>query len=175
MKNNWCVITGGPSSGKSAVINKLRDLGYKTYDEMARIYIDKEITKGRTIKEIRGDELSFQKIVLRLKIELENKLKKRELIFLERGIPDSLAYYELCGVLNDPYLLKVSRKSNYKKIFLLEMVEFFDDYARVENERQAIVIEKLLEENYRFVGFNNIIKVPKMPVEDRVNYILNKI
>jgi predicted ATPase len=30
---NWYVITGGPSSGKSTVIQELKDLGYTTAHE----------------------------------------------------------------------------------------------------------------------------------------------
>ena len=59
--NNWYVITGAPHSGKTSVLKLLEEKGYRVIYEAARIYIDQEIEKGRTIEEIRESELEFQK------------------------------------------------------------------------------------------------------------------
>ena len=67
--------------------------------------------KGKTLAQIRKDELKFQRQILKLKIDFEKKLPKKETIFLERGIPDSLAYYELCGVTDDKFLKNAVNKS----------------------------------------------------------------
>jgi len=60
-KPKWYVITGGPCSGKTTIIKELRKIGYIVYPEAARIFIDKEIRKGRLLKEIRKNEAKFQK------------------------------------------------------------------------------------------------------------------
>lgn len=56
MKNNWFALTGAPSSGKTTVLKELEKKGYKVYEEWARVYIDSEMQKGKTLKEIRKDE-----------------------------------------------------------------------------------------------------------------------
>ena len=51
-QTNWCVITGGPSSGKTTTVNMLRDRGQTTTIEHARHYIDTQRVTGRTVAEI---------------------------------------------------------------------------------------------------------------------------
>ena len=62
--------------------------------------------------------MEFQRKVLEIKIKTENKISKDKLVFFDRGIPDSIAYYFLYG-LNDEELTKFCRKRTYRKIFLL--------------------------------------------------------
>ena len=59
--NNWYVITGAPSSGKTTIVKLLKSKGYIVLYEAARIYIDQELKKGKTIQKIRKDEGKFQK------------------------------------------------------------------------------------------------------------------
>ena len=54
---NWQVITGGPSTGKTTVINMLAERGYKTTIEHARHYIDTMRTEGQTVEELRSNQL----------------------------------------------------------------------------------------------------------------------
>lgn len=172
--NNWCVITGAPSSGKSTVLRELEKKGYKTYEEWARVYIDSEIKSGKTLKEIRNDELEFQKKILQLKIDFEKTLNPSSLVFLDRGIPDSIAYMKLCGYGKDPILKKASKNCSYKKVFLMELIKYESDYARTESEEEAMILDKLLEDAYKELGMN-VIRVPKMTVEDRIKFILSNL
>jgi predicted ATPase len=60
-------------------------------------------------------------------------LPKEDLIFFERGLPDSIAYYEFCGIDPKP-VVKICEKIRYKGVFLLESLPYKRDYARVESE-----------------------------------------
>lgn len=170
--NNWYVITGGPCSGKSTILKALSKKGYSVIYEAARTFIDSEIKKGKTLSEIRKNELQFQKKVLQLKKNIENKLPKEKVIFLERGIPDTIAYFRLCGVKNKKILNNLSRYGKYKKVFLLELLDYKKDYARTEDLKQAQKIEKLLEESYKNY---EPIKVPKMSLAKRIDFIISKL
>src|SRR5258708_28338808 len=90
--NNWYVLTGAPSSGKTTLIQELEKMGYKVAYEWARIYIDQELARGKTLEQIRRNELSFQHQILKLKVEFEKKLEPKDTVFLDRGIPDTTAY-----------------------------------------------------------------------------------
>src|SRR3989344_2774516 len=96
--NHWYIITGAPHAGKTTLIEALEGLGHTVVFEAAREYIDEEMKKGKTLREIRANELEFQERVLAIKIEKEKKASRKELIFWDRGIPDSVAYYEMLGV-----------------------------------------------------------------------------
>jgi predicted ATPase len=172
--NNWYVITGAPSSGKTTVLNLLTAKGYQVAPELAREVIDRELKQGKTIEDIRSDELDFQKKVLEAKVAYEKNLDKEKNIFFDRAIPDSQAYYKLCGVTSDDYLTKVLNSCSYKKVFLFELLDYDKDYARVEDQQQAQQLEKLLYDNYYNLGMP-IVKVSRSSPEERLDFILKNI
>lgn len=170
---NWYVITGGPSSGKTATVKALEEKGYRVVPESARILIDQEIAKGKTLEEIRVDEMEFQKKVFNMKVELEDKTSKDEIVFFDRGLPDSIAYYQIYkGDISK--IMDLCKNRRYNKIFFLEQIPFKKDYARIEDEAMAKKISILLKKAYLDLG-HNVIIVPIMSVQERVNMILSKI
>lgn len=173
IETKWYVITGGPSSGKTKIIVRLAFMGYLTIPEAARALIDNEMSKGRTLEQIRADEFEFQKTVLKMKIDAENRIPVNQTAFFERGIPDSIAYYKICDG-DVESAIKASQKRRYKKVFLLEQLPFEKDYARTEDEELANKISKLLHDSYSSLGYD-VISVPVMKsIEERVNFILSK-
>jgi len=173
--NNWYVITGAPSAGKTTLIKLLEEKGYQVVYEAARTYIDQEISKGKTIDQIRKDELLFQEIVLKMKIEIEKELPKEKVIFFERGIPDTEAYYKLHGRENDKFLEEAMKNCSYKKIFLLDFFDMDRDYARTETKEEQARIHNLLEESYKKLNAP-VIKVPKVEVErERLDFVLSNL
>jgi predicted ATPase len=91
-ETNWCVITGGPSSGKTTTVNILRERGYVTTIEHARHYIDTQRVTGRTVEEIRANQLAFQRGILDMQIEEERRVDPKAPVFLDRALPDALAF-----------------------------------------------------------------------------------
>lgn len=174
-KNNWYVITGGPCAGKTSVAKILEKKGYRVQYEMARAFIDWEIANGKKVENIRKDEEAFQKKILHLKVRLEKKLPKSDLIIFDRGIPDSISYYKIAGISsNDKHLRKAVKNCSYKKVFLLELLDFQKDYARTD-QKKAKEIHRSLEMNYRKIGIP-IIKVPVMlSKKDRVDFIIKNL
>jgi len=173
MKSKWYVITGSASTGKTTLVNSLLKLGYLTVPEAARVLIDKEIKKGKTIEEIRKNEAEFQKKVLDIKIKAEKKLPKDRIVFFDRGIPDSIAYYQICG-LDIAELLKLCKEKTYRKIFMLEQLPVEKNYARVEDVDTINKIQILLRKAYSDLGYE-IIDIPAMSVEKRLEMILSNI
>ena len=172
INTNWCVITGGPSSGKTKVIEYLSFLNYAVIPEAARILIDTEQSKGKTIEEIRGNEPEFQKRTLEIKIEIENRIPSEQITFFDRGIPDSIAYYHICKKDTSPIVI-ASQKRKYKKIFLLDQLPFQNDYARTENQKNVHRLSQLLYKSYSDLGYN-VIRVPVKPIQERVEFILSR-
>lgn len=172
--NNWYVLTGAPSSGKTTIIKLLEEKGYTVQHELARIYIDQEMKQGKTLQEIRKNGKVFQDNILKLKIESEKKLKKDTVIFFDRGIPDTVAYYELLHIPQDNFLKTVLKNSSYKNIFLFESLPFTKDYARIETPEESLRIEKLLEKCYKKLNIP-MIKVPVASIEERLQFILKNL
>jgi len=168
-KTRWYVITGGPCSGKTTVLSHFEKMGYRVIPEAARILIDEEISKGKSIKEIRGDEAAFQKKVLEIKIKIEKNLPRDRVILFDRAIPDSVAYYILYG-LDPKEVIDVCENEWYRKVFFMEQLPFIRDYARIEEVHTVERLNQLLRESYQKLGYE-VISVPVMSVEERVRFI----
>ncbi|WP_416856337.1 AAA family ATPase [Flavobacterium sp. ZT3R25] len=79
--------------------------GYKTTIEHARHYIDSMREEGKSIEEIRDNRRKFQLAVLDMQIEQEAELSPIETVFLDRAIPDAMAYYQFLNLDFDEKLL----------------------------------------------------------------------
>ncbi|MCX6764091.1 MAG: ATP-binding protein [Candidatus Nealsonbacteria bacterium] len=173
VNTNWYVITGGPCSGKTTVIDYLSFLGHKTVPEVARSIINAEVDKGKTIEEIRANDVEFQKNIFQIKIENENKLSPEKDIFIDGAVACSIAHYQIVGLDPAPIIAE-AKKRKYKKIFFLEPILFKKDYARIEDEKMAERIGQMHYKAYSNLGYN-VIRVPVIPIKERINFILNKI
>lgn len=174
MVNQWYVITGAPSSGKTSTISTLETRGYRVVYELARAYIDEELVKGKLLTDLRKDELEFQQIVLQRKVDAEKTLALEEVVFFDRGIPDSIAYYQITGHKPDNLLRESVKNCSYQRVFILNLLDYERDYARIESENEAKLLDNLLEKAYQDSGFS-VLRVPNMALEDRVSFILENL
>lgn len=174
MENNWYVITGGPSAGKTSTLALLAQQGYKVVPEAARSVIDEQLAAGRTLDEIRADEAAFQMAILKRKVADEQGLDPSEIIFCDRGVPDTLAYARHLGLAESPELLEQVAASRYKKVFLLEMLPYIKDYARAESAEEAQRIHAHLTVVYEQTSYP-LVHVPVMLPEQRVEFILKNL
>ncbi|GFZ93852.1 AAA family ATPase [Nesterenkonia alkaliphila] len=169
---NWYVITGGPSSGKTTTVNMLSELGYATTIEHARHYIDLQRVTGRTVSEMRANQVEFQRGVLEMQLEEEAELDPQDMVFLDRALPDSLAYYRFLGLEPDPRLLQALHEVSYRKIFILDLLPLAPDYARTEDIPAQKRIHELLTEVYSSLPVP-VEAVPVLPLQERTEFILN--
>lgn len=174
IQTNWNVITGGPCTGKTTVVDILAKRGYKTTIEFARHYIDMQEIKGRTVEEIRKNKKEFQLNVLKMQIAKESSLDPREQVFLDRALPDAMAYYQFLGLKYDDILIEQCHKYAYHKIFILDRLPLTNDYARLEDESEQLRIHHLIISVYESLHFP-LVHVPVLPPEERVDFILKNI
>lgn len=175
MGNNWYVITGGPSTGKTTLLAELDKLGHRVVPEAARMVIDEGIAKGMTVEQIRANEELFQHDVLKLKEKMEAALEDDKLTFFDRAMHDSLAYLRYYGMSIEGWIDELFGGSKYKKVFLLEpLPNYVKDYARTEGPDFPKKIHKLLHDAYAEFGMEPI-HIPPVSVEKRLEMILSHI
>jgi predicted ATPase len=169
----WNVITGAPCSGKTSVLNELARQGFRVVPEAARAHIDAELRKGRQLGEIKSDPSRFEGHIFRNKLHIEAGLPAAEPLFLDRALPDSIAYYLLEGL--DPSEPRShSLRIRYERVFLFERLAFVKDPVRSEDARLADRIERLIETAYSDLGYA-IVRVPILPIPARAEYVLTRL
>lgn len=149
----------------------LKDLGYNTTHEVARHFIDLQRINGRSIDEIRANQRQFQHKVLNLQIRLERRLDPAEMIFLDRGLPDELAYYQYFNLPPDEKLVEYLEFATYKKIFIMDLLPLDRDYARTEDAQAQKILHQLIIETYQKRD-EPIVMVPVLPPKERTAFIL---
>ncbi|NND77023.1 MAG: ATP-binding protein [Flavobacteriales bacterium] len=174
IKTNWHVITGGPCTGKTTIVNELAEQGFQTTIEHARHYIDTQKEKGNSVEEIRANKLKFQLGVLEMQIEQEAKLNTKDLVFLDRALPDGLAYYHFLDLELDEKAKKAMNKYCYKSIFILDRLPLINDYARREDAEDQKRIHSLISKVYETLPCP-VNYVPVLPPDERTSYILSRI
>jgi predicted ATPase len=173
-ETNWYVITGGPSSGKTTTVNILRDRGYITTMEHARHFLDTQRLKGRTIEEVRANQLEFQYGVLLAQLSQEEEIAPHVQVFLDRAVPDALAYYRYLKLPPHELLKGALEKVYYKKVFIMDPLPLVNDYARTENVEAQQKIHQLITEVYEALPFP-VMHVPVLPAQERVDLILKNL
>ncbi len=169
----WYVITGGPCAGKTTTCNELINRGYPVLPEPARLEIEEKLAKGMTIEQIVTDPDWLPSVVRRSTAQ-ERALPKDIPYILDRATPDSVAYYRLGKMELDEQILSAMKEIRYRKVFLLDLVDYVTDYARTETPEQARALHAAIRSAYEEQGYE-IVPVPVMPVQERVQFILARL
>lgn len=164
----WVVITGPPSSGKTTLIEALQAKGYLISPEVARELIV-ECMQNNKLQTIEP----FQRQLLAITCRREHFLDTNQIIFFDRGIPDSIAYFKY-NHLDVKDAIEASKFRRYKHVFYCEGLPVVHDEVRQESNAAAQEIGKLILEAYRYLSYHPII-LPVVSVEERLNIILKKI
>ena len=174
MKKEIVVIIGGPGTGKTSLINELIKKGYICYPEVSR-----EVTLEARRQGI--EQLFLEKPLLFSELLLEGRKKQHynalqenaEIVFLDRGIPDVLAYMHYIGDAYPSSFENACKEHRYTKIFFLPPWQeiYSPDKERYENWEQARLIAGHLVETYTNYGYE-LIEVPKDTLDNRILFIL---
>lgn len=97
-------------------------------------------------------------------------------VFIDRGIPDILAYMHYIGDSYPSFFDLACKEHQYSKVFVLPPWEeiYESDEARYENYEQAKLIFEHLKETYQKYGYN-LIEVPKGTVTERIEFIFSEL
>lgn len=175
VQTNWVAITGAPSSGKTSVIDELARSGYAVQPEIARAYIEEKLAAGLSLDDVRGPlhvQRMQQEIFARAMAAEDNEEPER-LLFLDRGLPDLLAYYRLVGLDTAPVAAAL-RHFRYRAVFQLDRLPVQHDDVRSEDDAAAQQLGEMFAADYAAAGYD-VVHVPVMPVGARCDFILRKL
>jgi predicted ATPase len=166
----WYVLTGGPCAGKTTLVFELEKRGYSVVAEPARLIIDEQLAAGKTIEQIVAHP-EWLISVVRRSVSMCAEIPKDGQFFFDRGVPDSIAYYKMAHVEFDDEFRAALAGATYRKVFLLDLIDFVNDEARSETPEQAMILHGLIREAYADQGYE-VVEVPVLPVPERADYIL---
>ncbi|WP_372792065.1 AAA family ATPase [Lutibacter sp.] len=169
------VITGGPGTGKSTIIEELIKRKFTCMKEISR-EVTLNARKNGTEQLFLTKPLLFSELLLEGRVNqyIEAETKNENLIFFDRGIPDVHAYMNYISIDYPATYLTKSNLYRYNYIFLMPPWEeiYISDNERYENFEQALAIHNHLERTYKDLNYK-IIEVPTGTIEARTNFILD--
>jgi len=176
---HFIVLTGGPGVGKTTLLTELQRQGFSIVPEDARRIIKEQLETG-------GDglpwknKLHYAELMLQASCtSYEQQVSKNtdQYVFFDRGIPDTLTYIDMEGLAVEGQLLQEAKERRYhKKVFILPPWEaiYENDNERKQNWKEAEDTFNVLKDTYEKLGYETI-EVPKITVNERVQFILKNI
>jgi len=174
--NQRYVITGAPGTGKTAIINALKERGYSCVDENSREIIAEQIINGGKILPWKN-QIAFENLISSKRAKQYASIHKDEIYFFDRSTIDCIAYLKANNLEASTEILEVIKNCEFNSnVFYTPIWEeiYTNDSERKENIESAIAIEKSLLETYNFFGYT-LIAIPKSTTGERVDFILSKI
>jgi predicted ATPase len=174
LKTKRIVISGGPGSGKTTLINHLEKEGYPCLHEISRAVTRKAQQEGIEQLFLENPILFSQKL-------LEGRLEQFEkaevmsdaFLFYDRGMPDVTAYMDYLAIHYPDHFSETIKANRYDLIFLLPPWKsiYQQDEIRYESFDQAVTLYNYLRKGYQKYDYT-VIEVPTANVKDRAHYIL---
>lgn len=171
----WCVITGAPSSGKTTIITELKKMGFKINSDVSRQLIERQISLGKSIREVWFHDLEFQRLIFLNMLTSTALLPKNEVIFHDYSLPCNIAYLRLAGIRVPRDMYKSAKLFRYDKVFLFEPKEMKVDGIRTGySDDDRITLTNLLNKVYTGLNYE-VVFIHKHTIEKRLNLILEEI
>jgi len=177
VRNNFYVITGGPGSGKTTLIDELRARGYQCVDEAARKIIRQQMNIGGDALDSK-DRVLFREVMLSACIDaFERITETARPVFFDRGIPELIGYCELFGYAIPDHLRSAAKLYRYNaKVFVAPPWEeiYRNDAERIQSFAHAITAYRSCFTSYEPCGYS-LIELPKVSREARADFVLARI
>ena len=167
------VISGGPATGKTSIINALLERGYRCLPEFSREIIRSEMAAGTNV--LPWDNLTaFTEKVIAGRME-QYHAAQPGLQFYDRSVVDSLAYMHLDKLpVHQKWEKFLKHNRYYQTVFITEPWKdiFLTDGERKETWEKLLHLHEYIVSTYQDWGYE-ICFVPKRTIEERVDFILN--
>ena len=175
MNTKKIALIGGPGTGKTTLINALKEKGFACMEEISR-QITLEAQQNGIDQLFLEDPLLFSEHLLlgRQNQFLEADSLEEEVVFFDRGLPDVTAYLDYLKSSYPESFKTICSQHKYNHVFILKPWKaiYEQDNERYETFEQALIIHNFLMETYTSYGYS-IIETPFGTVQERIDFILN--
>ena len=168
------VVTGGPGSGKTTLVDALAEHGFCTMPEAGRAIIQDQVAIG-------GQALpwSNQRAFAELMLSWEMRSYQAALnlggpVIFDRGVPDVLGYLRLCNLPVPSHIHRAAQMFRYhRRVFIAPpWAEIFSlDAERKQSFEEAQATYEAMVETYSDLGYD-LVPLPAASVQERVQFVL---
>ena len=170
------VLTGSPGSGKTTLIDALRDEGYACAEEAGRGIIRDQVAIGGSALHW-ADQKLFAELMLAWEMRSWNQaLATIGPVFFDRGVPDCIGYLCLCGLPVPDHFRRAAEKFRYNRtVFILPpWPEIYgNDTERKQDFAEAVRTFDAVAEAYAGCGYD-LVELPRATVGDRIAFIKSR-
>ncbi|HKU98168.1 MAG TPA: AAA family ATPase [Vineibacter sp.] len=174
MSERLFVLTGGPGSGKTTLIEALARAGFARSVEAGRGIIQDQVAiGGRALPW--NDPPLFAETMLGWEMRSHRAARDHSgPVFFDRGVPDVVGYLRLLGLPVPDYMEKAAAIFRYnRRVFIAPPWPeiFTQDSERKQTLEEAERTYAALAETYPRFGYE-LVTLPRLPVDERLRFIL---
>lgn len=179
-KTKKILLTGPPGTGKTAVIDALKELNYAVKEEVIREMTaaleDLNESDGINPLVIADDPLEFNKRLFEKRKDHFKQSVTNEVCFFDRGLIDVVGYMEHFKQVYPAYFTAEIKNNRYDMVFYFEPWEaiFTKDEERLETFKDVLSIDDTLKKCYHRLDYDFVV-VPQKSIAERTRFILNMI
>ncbi|KVO29718.1 ATPase [Burkholderia ubonensis] len=169
------VVTGGPGSGKSTLIDALGRAGFARSQEAGRGVIQDQVAVDGPALPWR-DRSAFAELMLGWEMRSHHLARQaRGPVFFDRGVPDVIGYLRLSGLAVPAHAEAAARRFRYhRRVFIAPPWPdiYTQDAERRQDFAEAVRTYDAMVECYASYGYR-LIELPRASVKARVRFVLD--
>lgn len=174
---NFHIVTGGPGSGKSTLIDALERKGFTRSVEAGRGIIRDQMAVGGTALPW-YDPAAYAELMLCWEMRSHHIARAHAgPVIFDRGVPDIVGYLRLTGLPVPAHVDKAARTFGYnRRVFLAPpWPEIFEqDAERKQDFGEAEQTCRVMIETYASYGYD-LVELPLTPVEERARFVMDRL
>lgn len=171
--DRFIVVTGGPGSGKSTLIDALRAEGFRAMPESGRAIIQQQVAIGGTALPW-ADRRAFADLMLSWDLRSYQEAEAGSgLTLFDRGVPDVAGYLDLCGLPVPLHVQRAAERYRYRSpVFIAPPWPeiFTGDTERKQSPAEAEATYHAMVGAYSRLGYE-LLELPRGPIAERVAFV----
>jgi predicted ATPase len=176
-RDRFIVVTGGPGSGKSSLIDSLASAGFGRTIEAGRAIIQQQLAIGGPAQP-QNDPGLFAEMMLAWEMRSYHEATHLPgIVFFDRGVPDVEGYLRLMQLPVPPHVANAVQHYRYnRRVFIAPPWReiFTQDTERKQTFDEAVRTCESLARTYESHGYE-LVALPQASVADRTEFVLGRI